>query len=122
MCIYEQLHTHIHTHIDCNAYRTALGVPFHSSIIGTYHEAGVLPLDDYRKLTCAKYILRSSSIQNYNQIELKTRSDVNFLKRAKNIRCNKTILTYSFKLLSKANLDQRTLAVRFPVSPIPNIH
>ena len=106
--------------IDCSAFRLALGVPFHASVLGTYHEAGVLPLDDYRNLACAKYVIRSASVQNSNHMEINLRSDIHFPKRAQRIRSNETILTYSSKLIEKSGVDHKNLSPRFPVSPIPS--
>ena len=101
--------THTQTHTQTNtskAYRLALGIPFHTSTLNTYYEAGVLPLKNFGKLACVKYIVRSSTVKNSNEKEIIIRSDMNFPNRAKMIRLNKTIMTYSSTLskLLKSNI------------------
>ena len=44
--------------VDCKAYKLALGVPVRASCTGTYREVGLLPLDEFRQLASAKYILQ----------------------------------------------------------------
>ena len=70
------------TRLDCKAFRIALGVPFHASSMGTYNEIGILPLDNYRQLAVAKYLLRCSKQETNVDTEISVRSDVNFPKRA----------------------------------------
>ena len=105
--------------IDSRAYKLALGVPIHTPTIATYEEVGVLSLNDYRRLSSAKYIVRSGSIENVNVHENVLRSDLQFPKRARTINCLTTVATYTSDIQSRSGLNSKDIAKRSLVSPIP---
>ena len=57
--------------IDCKAFKLALGVPNHTSNIGTYDEVNVLSLTNQRKLSAAKFVIKSCINNNYCMDEVK---------------------------------------------------
>ena len=69
--------------LDSKAIKLALGIPVHATTLGAYREAGILPLDEIRKLAAAKYIIRGSSVVNHTNTEVEmTGPDKHFSKRA----------------------------------------
>ena len=105
--------------VDCKAYRLALGLPFHASTLGSYGEAGVLPLDSYRNLAAAKYLIRSTAVNNSHSDEIELRSDSDFPKRGQKISSLKTIATYTADLLNESGVCPKEVSKRQFVSPIP---
>jgi ribonuclease HI len=95
--------------IDSKSLKLALGLPLHTSTMRTYYEANVMPLDDYRELMAAKYIVRSSASDNDMDIELNIRSDIDFPKRARNIRSYQTIATYTANTFKKCDLSPTSI-------------
>ena len=81
--------------IDSKGFKLALGVPFHASSTLVYKELGILPLDDYRLFSTAKYILRSSAIDNSVADEISIRSDKDFPKRAVSVVSQMSVATYT---------------------------
>ena len=79
--------------IDCKAFKFALGLPIHASCLRTYMEAGVLPLDEYRKAASSKYIVRSTTT-DINTEEINIKSDIDFPKRARSISSYVTLNTF----------------------------
>ena len=71
--------------IDCKAYKVALGVPCHTSTLGTYKEIGVLPMEEQRQLAVSKYVLRCSTLNNVNVSEISLKSESEYPKRAQHI-------------------------------------
>ena len=105
---------------DCKALKIALGVPMHASNKQTYTVAGLLPLDEYRKLASAKFVVRCSSMpDNFIGDELQIRSDVDFPKRAKDISSQKTITTYTSALITESGIDLRDVSSKPLYSPLP---
>ena len=105
--------------IDCKALKIALGVPIHTSCAKTYKEAGVLPLEEFRKLSCAKYILRCSIVNSNNKDEIQLRSDIDFPKRAKSISSQVTIATYTADLFLDSAVKPLEVSKKPPATPIP---
>ena len=105
--------------VDCKAYKLALGVPFHTSTMGTYKVTGVLPLDEYRKLAISKYLLRCSATENVNKNEISIRSESDYPKRAQNISSLKPIGSYTADLLRESNVSTESLAPTGS-NPIPS--
>ena len=103
----------------CKAYRLALGVPYHTSTLGTYREANILPLDDYRKLTTAKYVLRSATITNSQSEESIIRSDTDFPKRAHSISSLETIATYTADYFNGTKINPDSISKRPFISSMP---
>ena len=95
--------------LDCKAFRLALGVPSHASSLGTYKEVGVLPLDENRELTVAKYVIRSSATENNIKSEISLRSEEQFPNRAKNICSLTTIKTFTSDLFKKSKLNPKEM-------------
>ena len=106
--------------LDCKGLKLALGVPYHTSSTHTYKELGILPLDEYRQLATAKYILRSSAVDNSNEAETMIRSDIDFPKRAQSITSQMSVATYTSDLFDASQVIPRNVAPRSPVSPIPS--
>lgn len=105
--------------IDSKAYKIALGLPIHASCVKAYSAAGVLPLEEYRKLACTKFLIRSSAIENNFGSEMNIRSDINFPKRAKNITSQTTLRTYTSSILDSSDIELTSIAQRNIVSSIP---
>jgi ribonuclease HI len=106
--------------IDCKGYKLALGLPVHTSNLKTYAEAGVLPLDQYREFSSAKYLLKSQALDN-NMNEISIRSDKDFPKRSKDIKSYSTIATYTKNILRNDmfSIDEINVAQVQYVSPVP---
>ena len=106
--------------IDCRAYKLALGLPVHASSLKTYSASGVLPLEDYRRVACSKFILRSMTVKNDLDSELNLMSDQDFPKRARSISSQTTLGTYTSSVFSKSGFTKKiNIATRCNVSPIP---
>ena len=105
--------------VDCRAYQLALGVSIHASCMGTYREVGLLPLDEFRQLASAKYILRSSTIRNSNYIEGSLKSDADFPKKAKTISPLTSINSYTSDLCNVPGVTPKETATRPSASPLP---
>ena len=57
--------------VDSKSVKLALGIPVHVSTFSSYREAGIVPLDEFRKLALATYFVRaSSSVENFTNEEL----------------------------------------------------
>ena len=106
--------------IDSKGFKLALGVPFHASSVHIYKELGILPLDEYRQLSTAKYILRSSAVDNSVTTENFIRSDTDFPKRARAVASQMSMATYTASLFRSSEINPRNVASRSPISPIPN--
>ena len=105
--------------VDCKAYKIALGVPCHASCLGTYGEVEKLPLEEYRKLACAKYVVKSSTNDNFSAQEVRVRSDITFPKRARTISSLESIGTYTKDLFDKAKVDPQNTEVQYQITPSP---
>ena len=106
--------------LDCKAFRIALGVPFHTSALGTYKEVGVLPLVEYRQLAVAKYILRTAINDNNIKNEAFLRSDIHFPKRARTIQSLTTLNTYSSELFHEIEINPQEISKsKVTVAPCP---
>ena len=103
--------------LDCKAFRLALGVPSHTSSIGTYKLLGILSLEEQRQLAVAKYVLRSFAIDNNLENEIYLKSDVHFPNRAKTISSLTTINTYTHKLFQESKLNPAGIAKSIYHSP-----
>ena len=79
-----------------------------------------MPLDEYRKLATAKYILRSSAVANSTETETIIRSDIDFPKRAKSISSQMSVATYTADLFDLSQVKPHNVAPRSPVSPVPS--
>ena len=106
--------------IDSKGYKLALGIPVHSSSKAAYRAAGVLPLEDLRKLAASKYMLRSAATGSFSEKEIELKSDVHFAKRARQILSNQTINTYTSTVLQEAGINRKDITQRPSFSPIPN--
>ena len=105
--------------IDCKGLKIALGVPSHTSCTKTYLETEVIPLEDQRKLACAKYIVRCSALESYNETEISLRSDLHFAKRAKSISSQVTLATYSANILKDSGVIPSKTSKKPAASSIP---
>ena len=105
--------------VDCKSLKLALGVPFHTSNISTCREIGVLPLDEFRKLSVTKYVVRSVSVPNFNRVEIKTLSSSQYPKRAQNIASLESIGTYTSGPLTEAEINLNEIAPQPLQSPVP---
>ena len=105
--------------VDCKAYKVALGVPCHTSTLGTYKEIGILPLEEQRELAVSKYFLKCSTLDNVNEFELQIKSDSDYPKRARYISSLTPIGTYTEDLLKDSNIDPTSLAKSSFANPVP---
>ena len=71
--------------VDCKSFKLALGVPFHSSNVGTYCEADVLPLNLQRQKSVASFIIKSSTNITSCSEEVKFTPETHYAKRADKI-------------------------------------
>ena len=106
--------------IDSRAIKLALGVPVHAHTLETYKLVGLLPLDEYRKLASAKYVVRANASENSVKDELFIQSDKIFPKRAKNNKNLETIATYVSDIFVKTNVNPENVAQAMSCSPIPS--
>jgi len=105
--------------LDSRAIKISLGVPIHSSTIKTYKEACILPLDDHRKLSVSKYVVRSLSIENSVRQDIFTDANIDFPKRAKQIPYLQPIRNYTMDLFEKGNIDITSIPIMPTFSSIP---
>ena len=103
--------------IDAKAVKLALGVPVHSSTKESYRIAGLLPLNEVRKLSAANYVMRCQSVDNSSIEEVRFRSDLEYPKRSKDIKKFESIASYSRDLFEESNVSQLDVAQR-PSHPI----
>ena len=83
--------------IDCKAFKIALGVPFHTNNLGTYHEIDVLPLDYCRKKSALNFIMKSKVYKNFCFEETRIRAEMNYTKRGKLIKALQPIYSYCYE-------------------------
>ena len=105
--------------LDSKAIKIALGVPIHTKTSAAYEAVGIYTLDQWRKLSCAKYIIRASAISNSNSNELNVRSDLHFPKRAHSINYLQTIATYCNDIFESAHLDPTNVSKKVVSTPMP---
>ena len=108
------------TKLSSKAIKIALGVPIHTKTNEAYKAAGILSLDDWRRLHCAKYIVRASAVENFTENELTMRSDIDFPKRAHSIQCLQTISTYTHDVFHDTNLNPKHVSKQITSTPIPS--
>ena len=104
--------------LDSKAIKIALGVPVHTKTESTYKTVGILSLDNWRKLTCSKYVIRSQIVYNNTETEVTLRSDIDFNKRAQNIPSLMTIASYVHDIFDNNEIDSQSVAKNV-ISPIP---
>ena len=56
--------------IDIKSVKLALWIPVHASTVSYCREAGIVPLEEFRKLALAKYFVRASSVENFTKEDL----------------------------------------------------
>ena len=105
--------------IDCRSFKLALGVPLHSSTIGTYTEINVLPLHYCRLRACSKFIYKAISMNTFCKEEVKLTRETHFAKRAINVRSTMPIRSYTSKITEKLDLENREVATQINVHSIP---
>ena len=75
--------------------------------------AGTLPLNEYRELATAKFIVSSNVLKDsFTKNEVELRSDVDFPKRANAISSQVTVATYTDKLIKESGVKVKDLAMR----------
>jgi ribonuclease HI/L-rhamnose mutarotase len=104
--------------LDSKAVKLALGVPIHTNTAKAYKLAGIIPLDEWRKICCAKYIVRACAVDNSTDEELFVRSDLVFPKQAQKVQSFQTISTFT-KDLVQIDLLHLQNSPKNLVSPIP---
>ena len=92
--------------LDTRALKIALGVPIHTSNKKVYNATNILPLDDFRKQSCAKYIARANKSDSFNLTELSLKSDMHYPKRAQNISYLQSIASYVNDVFSDKNISE----------------
>ena len=105
--------------LDSRAIKFALGIPVHTKTTEAYKAAGILPLDEYRKLSCAKYMVRASAVDNLTEPELHVRSDLHFPKRAQKVKILQTIATYTFDLFETSEINPYAVSPKLIYTPTP---
>ena len=97
--------------IDSKSVKLTLEIPVDASTVRSYsyREAGIVPLDEFRKLALAKYLIRASSVKKFTNEELDLRSDLDFPNRAKKNPTLKTIATFTSDLIENCDLNPRKL-------------
>ena len=106
--------------LDSKAIKLALGVPVHTKTSEAYKAAGILSLDDWRRLHCAKYIVRASAVENFTEKELYVQSDIDFPKRAHSTQCLQTIYSYTNEVFLETTLNPRHVSKQITATPIPS--
>ena len=101
--------------LDSKAIKLALGLPVHASTICSYREAGILPLDEYRKLAAAKYVIRAFNVDNCTNKELELKSDVHFPKRSNQTPSLLTLASYTSDIFEKCQIDPKLVATKMSV-------
>ena len=81
--------------LDSKAIKLALGVPVHTNTLNAYKFANVLPIEDYRKLCCSKYVVRLNNIFKNVPDDILIRSEVDFPRRSRQVKSFQTIATYT---------------------------
>ena len=79
----------------------------HASNTKSYNVAKVLPLDYYRLMASAKYVIRCQTIPTNIHSEINLCSERDFPKRATHISSQRTLRTYTEKILQKSGINQR---------------
>ena len=107
--------------IESKAYKLAIGVPVHTSTNLLYQTIGILPLEEYRKLSSSKFLIKMNSQESYIENEIKIRSDQDFPKRAQNIRSHQTIATYTKEIFENNphNIQLENIQNKKESFPIP---
>ena len=106
--------------LDSKAIKLAIGVPIHTKTSEVYKAAGILPLNDWRRLQCAKYIVRASAVDNFTEKELFVQSDIDFPKRAHSTQCLQTIYSYTNDVFLDTTLNPRHVSKQITATPIPS--
>ena len=91
--------------LDGKAFKLALGVPISSNTLKSYSEAGVLPINELRRLAASKYIVRYLSLPNNDFKEEILLTSKCFPKRAKNIPYLKTIFDFTEDLFLECDIE-----------------
>lgn len=105
--------------LDSKSIKIALGVPIHTKTLKAYSTAGILPLDDWRKLSCAKYIIRAKAVTNFTNDELNIRSDITFPRRARKVKGFETIASYVRDVFEDCQVIPDTVTKKVITSPTP---
>ena len=85
----------------------------------TIKEAGVLPLDECRKVSVAKFVIKSSACDLFCKEETKLKSDHGFVKRAKTICSLQPINSFVSDLINSTEIDSKIIASKPSFSPVP---
>ena len=96
--------------IDSKAFKLCLGVPFHASTLETYRELDILPLNDYRKLVLSRYVMKCSTLEGVNDIEMSIKPETHYPKRAHSISFLSTIGSYTADMLEESEVGIKSLA------------
>lgn len=71
--------------LDCKFIKFKFGDPIHINTKDEYAIAGVIPLNEFRKLAFANYIIRSKAVRKFNVEEFEIRSDIHVYTCSKNV-------------------------------------
>ena len=105
--------------IDSKAYKIALGVPIHTKTSDVYNLVGILSIDEWRKLSCCKYLIRSSSIIDSDQETTYLRSESNFPKRSQKMAKIIPISNYTKDVFEEVEINPQKVSKKNASSPIP---
>ena len=106
--------------LDSKAIKLALGVPVHTNTLNAYKFANVLPIEDYRKLCCSKYIVRLNNIFKNVPDDILIRSDVDFPRRSRQVKSFQTIATYTQNEFTDNNLSPQNVTKLLTHTPSPS--
>ena len=106
--------------LDSRAIKLSLGLPVHTKTLETYKFAGLLSLDEWREMNCAKYIIRSQTVENNNREEINIRSDLTYPRKTRNVKALETIASYTTKVFENCYIDPSKITHNVSDIPIPN--
>ena len=105
--------------LDSKAFKIALGVPTHTKTEEVYKIIGILPIDQWRKLSCTKYMIRASANCKKDQNYLDINISNNFPKRSQNVSKILPIYDYTKDVLDNCNVHLDQISTPLVYSPIP---
>lgn len=106
------------TSLDSRAIKLSLGLPVHCETEAAYAEAEVLPLDEQRQLSVAKFLPRSFTVDNSStEVIARDASYDQFKSQTKNPQLL-SATAYTAPLFQQADSDLSKVAKR-PVAPMP---
>ena len=104
--------------IDSKAFKIALGVPTHTKTDDVYKTVGITPIDEHRKLSCTKYMVRATANSNTSN-NLNLNSEEHYPARSQKIDKFKTIYTYTEDVFNSINTNYKDVSPNPIYCPVP---